>query len=240
MGLLDTLLGRTKPVRANLDALFALPSAAITLESTTGLVPSGSAGVCWKPPAGRAVEDVQREIAELLQIDDGETGGSAEGLAQGATTATTADVAEGAEGAGPGTGVGQGSGVAQGTGAAPGTLTQAEDAFGYRWLLLQDPSIEDLVTRVHLVNSTLTDNGWGPQLLCSVFGLVPGPAAGSDVRSLFIVYLYKRGTFYPFAPDGKEHRDSELELRIRAVFGSDLPIETDLSRWFPLWDLPVR
>ena len=30
MGLFDTLLGRTKPVRANLDALFSLPSAAIT------------------------------------------------------------------------------------------------------------------------------------------------------------------------------------------------------------------
>src|SRR5579883_1766029 len=70
MGLLDTILGRTKPVRANLDALFALPSAAVTLESGTGLVPSGHAGVCWKPPAGRSVTDVQQEIAELLQLDD--------------------------------------------------------------------------------------------------------------------------------------------------------------------------
>ena len=32
MGILDSLLGRTKPVQPNLDALFAVPNAAITLE----------------------------------------------------------------------------------------------------------------------------------------------------------------------------------------------------------------
>ena len=32
MGLLDTLLGRSKPVQPNLDQLFGLPSAAMTLE----------------------------------------------------------------------------------------------------------------------------------------------------------------------------------------------------------------
>ena len=34
-------------------------------------------------------------------------------------------------------------------------------------------------------------------------------------------------------------RDTELELRIRSMLGSDLPVEADLARWFPLWDLPV-
>jgi hypothetical protein len=56
------------------------------------------------------------------------------------------------------------------------------------------------------------------------------------------VYLYKRGTFYPFAPDDnqKERRDTELELRIRSMLGVDLPVEPDLARWFPMWDLPVK
>jgi hypothetical protein len=202
VGLLDSLLGRTKPVRPNLDALFALPSAAVTLQSAAGLVSSGAAGVCWKPPAGQAAADIQRDISELLQIDD-----------------------DGAEQKDPG---------------PAGPLAQSEDSFGYRWLLLEDHEIENLVTRVHLVNSTLTDGGWGPQLLCSVFSFVPGPDADVDSKGLFLVYLYKRGTFYPFAPTGKERRDTELELRIRAVLGSDLPVETDLGRWFPLWDLPVH
>jgi len=201
VGLFDTLLGRTKPVRANLDALFALPSAAVTLELAAGLVPTGHAAVCWKPPAGQEAEDVQREIAELLDLPE--------------------DV--GARGE-----------------PALGRLAEAEDTYGYRWLLLDDPDIESLVTSLHLVNTTLTENGWGPQLLCSVVGLAPGPTAPSDTGACFLVYLYKRGTFYPFAPDGVEHRDNELELRVRALVGSDLPVEPDLSRWFPMWDMPLR
>jgi len=70
VGLFDTLLGRTKPVKANLDALFALPSAAVTLQTAAGLVSSGAAGVCWKPPAGQPAEDLEKEIGELLDLPD--------------------------------------------------------------------------------------------------------------------------------------------------------------------------
>lgn len=233
MGLLDTLLGRTKPVRPNLDALFGLPSAAVTLQSSAGLVLSGRAGVCWMPPAGQSSADVQRQIAELLDIpDDPAAAGqaTAEGT-PGAPAAAGQAAVEGTPGAPT-------SGAAEGPKA--GKLTQAEDAYGYRWLLLDDSDVEDLVNRVHLVNSLLEENGWGPQLLCSVFGVVPGDGADSTAKPFFLVYLYKRGTFYPFAPDGKEHRDSELELRVQSLLGSELPVETDLTRWFPLWDLPVR
>jgi hypothetical protein len=215
VGLLDTLRGRSKPVRANLDALFALPSAAVTLATSAGLVPSGHAGVCWKPPAGQSVTELQAEINQLLELPDDPV----DDLDQKAAEATAAPVPA--------------------TGSAP-PMTQAEDAYGFRWLLLSDPNLEDLVTRVHVVNSSLTDAGWGPQLLCSVFGLVPGPGAGSEVHPLYLVYLYKRGTFYPFAPNGKESRDTELELRVQALLGTDLPVEKDLTRWFPLWDLPVH
>jgi hypothetical protein len=211
VGLFDTLLGRTKPVKANLDALFALPSAAVTLQTAAGLVSSGAAGVCWKPPAGQPAEDLEKEIGELLDLpDDPDT--TAPPTATPATASPT----------------------------SVGKFTQAEDSYGYRWLLLDDPDIEDLVTRVHLANSTLTDAGWGPQLLCSVFGFKPGDGASPDAKPFFLVYLFKRGTFYPFAPLAGEHRDNELELRVKAVVGSDLPFETDLSRWFPLWDCPVR
>ncbi len=237
MGLLDSLLGRTKPVRPNLDALFSLPSAALTLQASAGLVLSGRAGVCWMPPAGQSAADVQHEIAQLLDIpDDDPLGGLA--TAEGVGASSTAGTA-GAGGTG-GTAGTAGAGGAGGTAGAAGVLTQAEDSYGYRWLLLDDADVEDLVNRVHLVNSSLSDNGWGPQLLCSVFGVVPEQGADASAHPLFLVYLFKRGTFYPFAPIGKERRDNELELRVRSVVGSDLPVESDLSRWFPLWDLPVR
>jgi hypothetical protein len=209
VGLFDTLLGRTKPVSANLDALFALPSAAVTLQTAGGLVSTGHAGLSWKPPAGQTAEDLEHEIAQLLAVDD----------------------APGDPAAGP---------PAASVAPPLGEFTHTEDSFGFHWLLLDDPEIADLVTRVHMANTTLTEAGWGPQLLCSMFGFGPAADAAAETKSFFLVYLYKRGTFYPFAPTGKEHRDNELELRVQALLGKDLPVEADLSRWFPLWDSPVR
>ncbi len=214
MGLFDTILGRTRAARPDLDALFALPGAALTLEASAGLVPSGRAGVCFRAPAGKPFEELEVEVESLLGLAD--------------TDPTTS-----------------------GDPPAPAqTVRHVADSFGYRWIVIEGGGIDDLVTRAHLVHSSLEDAGWGPQLLCSVFGFHPGRDPGADPdalgpegmapdQPLFLVYLAKRGTFYPFAPSGPEERDSELELRIRGVLGKDLPVEEDLSRWFPLWDLPL-
>ena len=120
---------------------------------------------------------------------------------------------------------------------AGSTLEVTDDRYGYRWVVLTDPEMEDLVTGVHLVNSTLEQYGFGPQLLCSVFAFAEG-GGGSGGR-FHLVYLYKRGTFYPFAPLGGERRDNELELRVKATLGGDLPVEPELARWFALWGLPL-
>jgi len=54
------------------------------------------------------------------------------------------------------------------------------------------------------------------------------------------IYNVKRATFYPFAPaGGDQQRDNERELRLKAQMESELPIEQDMSRWFPLWDVPL-
>jgi hypothetical protein len=55
-----------------------------------------------------------------------------------------------------------------------------------------------------------------------------------------LVYLYKRGTFYPFAPlDGRQdHRDNALELQIKGVLAEDLKMEPDLTKWMALWGAP--
>jgi len=234
MGLFDTILGRTKPVKANLDALFALPSAAVTLQVTSGLVSTKKAGVCFKPPSGQNFTDMQTELEKLLELrDDDSPGGAA---AAGTTPPSPAP-------AGPA------PAPAPAPGAAPGskpadtlTVRHVGDRFGYRWILLEGGDLDDLVTRVHMVHSSLEDAGWSAQLLCSVFGFAPDPTAGvvdAVTQPIFLVYLAKQGTFYPFAPTGPEKRDTELEMRIRGVLGTDLPVEPDLSRWFPIWDLPV-
>jgi hypothetical protein len=188
VGFLDTLLGRTKPVQPNLDALFSLPTAAVTLQAAMGLVPTGTGSVSFRPTEGRAFHDIEADVRQLL---------------------------------------------AMGPDAAPVEVTK--DSFGFTWLVSKHTSdeMEALVTDLHAVNTSLADSGFGPQLLCTLVGF--GDDRG---RKLGIVYLYKRGTFYPFAPQPGEHRDNALELEVRGQVGADLKIEPDLSRWFPVWGAP--
>ncbi len=189
MRFLNVLLGRTKPKPAKLDALFALPGAAIALETEASLRPSGQAGVCFKPVAGGSFASVGREVRELLHLGEDKSQ----------------------------------------------ALREEDDRYGYHWVVLEEPTLEELVTDIHMINVTLEESGFGPQLLCSVFGFRPG--AGGP--GMYLVYLYKRGTFYPFAPLAGERRDNELELRIRALLRDELPVESELGRWFPIWGAPL-
>ena len=111
----------------------------------------------------------------------------------------------------------------------------SRDSYGFTWLISSHMSdeIEALVTDLHAVNSTLVDNGFGPQLLCTVVGF-----RDEQDRRLGLVYLYKRGTFYPFAPTGSHARDNALELQVRGAIGSDLKFEQDLAKWMALWGAP--
>ncbi|MFI9833995.1 hypothetical protein ACIHIX_40635 [Streptomyces sp. NPDC051913] len=192
MGLLDILLGRTKPVAPDLDQLFALPSAAVTLEAAAGFTPSGSGAVCFATVEGAAFEQTHREVQALLDADADRNGPPVE---------------------------------------------LRRDDYGYSWLVSRraPDQLHLLVNDLHAVNASMEVNGFGPLLLCSLAGF--RDEAG---RALALVYLYKRGTFYPFAPlsgDG-QRRDNALELRVKAALGDDLRLEQDLSRWFPVWGAP--
>ena len=112
------------------------------------------------------------------------------------------------------------------------------DEMGFKWLVVTDPDLASLVTRIHGANTALVENGLGTRLLCAVFGFVDKtPPGEGDVR---MIYLLKQGTWYPFAPTEKEKRNNELELRVKAFLETELPMEKDLSRWMALWDLPVN
>ncbi len=197
MGLLDILLGRSKPARPDLDQLFAVPSAAVTLQAGAGFVPTGLASVCFASVEGGAFARLQEEVRGLLDADAG-----------------TPD-------AGP-------AGV---------PVEFSEDSYGYTWLLTRHTPDDTaaLVNDLHAVNTLLQDGGFGPQLLCSLVGF-----RDERDRPLALVYLYKRGTFYPFAPrpGATEKRDNELELQVRALLANDLRVEPDLGRWFPVWGAP--
>ena len=135
VGFLDTLLGRTKPVQPKLDDLFALPSAAVTLDAGAGFKPTGSGSVCFRPVEGRSFTDVQKDVQELLDLSSGKEGG------------------------------------------LPVEVTK--DSYGFNWLVSSHMSdeLEALVTDLHAVNSSLVDNGFGPQLLCTLVAFTRRPGA---------------------------------------------------------------
>jgi len=71
MGLWDALRGQSRPRAAKLDQLFALPSAALTLEAAMGLHPSGVGAVCFRAAEGQAAVATQQEAAALVAADGG-------------------------------------------------------------------------------------------------------------------------------------------------------------------------
>jgi hypothetical protein len=110
------------------------------------------------------------------------------------------------------------------------------DDFGYDWMVVRtEPAdVPALVTDLHAINSSLVDSGFGPQLLCSLVSFTD-----PQNRELALVYLFKQGTFYPFAPKaGGEQRDNILELQIRDRLAGELPMEPVMERWFAVWSAP--
>ena len=69
MGIWDVITGRSRPKPANLDALFSVPSAAITLQTELGLTPTGEGSVCYRAAAGAAFQQTQDDVVALLDAD---------------------------------------------------------------------------------------------------------------------------------------------------------------------------
>jgi hypothetical protein len=71
VGIFKNVFGRNDPPQANLDNLFALPSAAITLEAATGFRPTGIGSVCYREAEGNAFATTQDDVQALLDADGG-------------------------------------------------------------------------------------------------------------------------------------------------------------------------
>jgi hypothetical protein len=125
--------------------------------------------------------------------------------------------------------------ILSGTGADSGTTIEtSEDEHGYRWMILRDDDIEDLVVGINAVSDALAVGGYGDRVLAAVFAFTD-----SKSRPVYFIYNYKRGHWYPFVPAGKHERAGERELQIKAMIANELPIEPELERWFPLWGIPI-
>ena len=115
-------------------------------------------------------------------------------------------------------------------------LERTSDDFGYEWIVVHDPDLEDQVTTVHAVSQGLQEGGFGEQLLAAAFKFEPKFGDGGPV---FWIYGFKRGAYWPFVPKGEKDRDNAEELELKAKLENELPIEQDLSRWFGLFNAPL-
>lgn len=185
---LDAVAGRNKRVKNNLDALFLIPSAAITLQTAAGYTPTGQGSVCYRSAAGAAFAQTQTEMTALISDD--------------------ADAPE---------------------------VETTRDNFGFTWLTVRGnpDDLADLCTDLHAVNTSLEEQGFASGLLCSMVTFTS--PAGSAVG---LVYLYKSGTFYAFAPTGSQQRDNLTEISVRDQLAAELPMEPDLQKWLALWNAP--
>jgi len=122
-------------------------------------------------------------------------------------------------------------GVAQDGGS---TVDRKTDSFGFQWVIVRDPDLEDQVAGVHAMASELEARGFGGQLLAAAFRF------DGEGRRVYWIYGFKTGTWWPFVPTGeKQERDNAEELELKAKLEPELPIEPDLSKWLALFDAPI-
>ena len=188
MGLRNILSGRKSLPGPKDDRLFALTTAAVTLETELGLKTAGAAAISFKPQSSGEFRSAFDDVDKLVDA------------------------------------------VAQQCGSK---VERQSDEYGYDWIVVHDPDLEDLVGAAHTLASELTAQGFGEQLLAAIFKF-EGAA-----NPVYFIYGFKRGAFWPFVPAGKEQRDNATELELKAKLEQELPIEQDLTRWLALFDAPV-
>jgi hypothetical protein len=189
LGLRDVLFGRKQLKGPRDDRLFALATAAVTLESELGLTTEGVGAVTFKPISSGDFTRVDNDIEALIKAAGRSAGGEVE---------------------------------------------RKTDSYGFDWMIIHDPDLEDQITSVHAVAQEMTDQGFGDRLLAAPFRFKGGE------HPVYWIYGFKTGTFWPFVPTGNaQERDNATELELKAKLEPELPVEQDLTRWLALFDAPI-
>src|SRR3984957_18336887 len=142
MGLRDVVFGRKKLSEPRDDRLFALSTAAVTLEAELGLKTAGKAAITYKPLSSGEFTQADNDADQLIKAAASSSGSEIE---------------------------------------------RKTDTYGYEWIIIHDPDLEDQVTAVHGVAQQLTEQGFGAQLLAAPF-LFQGGA-----HPVYWIYGFKLG-----------------------------------------------
>jgi len=110
------------------------------------------------------------------------------------------------------------------------------DSYGYLWVILEGTKMEDLLAGLTAVGDTVEEKGFSDKLLAAVFEFENERHGGYQ----YLVYNYRRNNFYPFVPTGKKNRDTEQEMKLMSAVIGEMPIEKDMTLWYPMWDIPLK
>jgi hypothetical protein len=111
------------------------------------------------------------------------------------------------------------------------------DPYDYLWIVILSKTIEDNVAVITAIGDTIDQKGFSDRLLASVFEFNNGTLVE------YLIYNYKIDKFYPFVPinEQQKQRNHSEELKIMSALIDEkkLPFEKDMSRWYPIWNIPV-
>jgi PspA associated protein B len=109
------------------------------------------------------------------------------------------------------------------------------DPYEYLWIIIMTKTLEDNVAAIASIGDTIEERGFSDKLLASIFDFNDGSTAN------YLIYNYKLDKFYPFVPinEQEKRRDHDKELKIMSAVGDELPVEKNMSNWYPIWNIPI-
>ena len=112
------------------------------------------------------------------------------------------------------------------------------DSYGYLWIVFESPKIEDMILCISGVGQILDDRSFAKQLLATLIQFQSKRNKNANFHQ-YLVYNYTLNRFYPFVPINKNERDNKIEREIMETIADEIPIEKDISLWYPIWNLAL-
>ena len=106
---------------------------------------------------------------------------------------------------------------------------EVRDRYGYIWFIVYANSLEDVVACMDAIIDIVGEHGYKANILACIFEFI-------NSRKVYLIY--RNDKFYPFIPD-RRFRDVDDELRVSAILKDELPIEEDMEKWYPIWNMPI-
>ena len=112
------------------------------------------------------------------------------------------------------------------------------DSYGYLWIVFESPKIEDIILCISGVGQILHDRSFEKQLLATLIQFKSKRNKNANYHQ-YLVYSYTLNRFYPFVPVNKNERDNKIEREIMETIADEIPIERDVSLWYPIRNLAL-